>query len=136
MENCIFCRLVAKEIPCVSIYETAQALAFLDIHPRAVGHTMVIPKVHAATLTDLSESEITPLFSVVKKVAQKIQTALRPDGMTIGINQGEASGQTIPHLHVHIIPRFKDDGGGSIHSVVDNPPREELNVIAEKLKIN
>lgn len=134
--DCIFCRMVAKDIPTLSIYEDDQTLAFLDIHPRATGHVMVIPKTHVAVLADLPEAEIEPLFSSVKKVALKIREVLKPDGATIGMNQGEASGQVVPHLHIHILPRWKDDRGGSIQSLVDNPPKEELSVIKEKLKIN
>ncbi len=134
--DCVFCRIVAKEIPSLSIYEDDKTLAFLDIMPRATGHVMVIPKVHVPVLADLPEEEIGPLFTTVKKVALRIREVLGPDGITIGMNQGEASGQVVPHLHVHLLPRWKGDGGGSVQSVVGSPPKEELSVIKEKLKIN
>lgn len=134
--DCVFCRIIAKEIPSLSIYEDEKTLAFLDIMPRATGHVMVIPKVHVPVLSDLPEAEIGPLFSTVKKVALKIREVLAPDGVTIGMNQGEASGQVVPHLHIHLLPRWQNDGGGSMQSIVNKPPREELSVIQEKLKIN
>ena len=124
--DCIFCKIVSKEIPTTLVYEDAHAVAFLDIHPRAPGHTMVIPKMHAATLLELPEREIGPLFGAVKAVAAKIERALAPDGFTIGVNHGDASGQSVKHLHVHIIPRWKDDGGGSVHSVVHKPTDEPI----------
>lgn len=97
---------------------------------------MVIPVRHAETLLELPESEIAPFFSAVKKVTRQLTEALRPDGFTIGINQGPASGAMIDHLHVHILPRFHDDGGGSVHSVVHNSPQESLGEIADKIRSN
>lgn len=108
-------------------------MAFLDINPRAVGHAMVIPKAHAANILDLPAEEVSPLFSAVKAVTTKIQKALNPDGFTIGMNHGDASGQTVKHLHVHIIPRWKDDGGGSIHSVVNKSGTESVEDIQKKI---
>lgn len=134
--DCVFCRIIAREIPSLSIYESEKALAFLDIGPRVTGHVMVIPKVHVPVLADLPEAEIGPLFSAVKKVALKIREVLAPDGITIGMNQGEASGQVVPHLHIHLLPRWQNDGGGSVQSIVNKPPQEELPAIQEKLKIN
>lgn len=131
--DCIFCKIGAKEIPSEMVYEDDHALAFLDIAPRAPGHAMVIPKVHAATFLDLPEAEIGPLFAAVKAVTQKIEQALKPDGFTVGINHGDAAGQTVKHLHVHVIPRWKDDGGGSIHSVVDNAPKEPVADLAKRI---
>jgi len=131
--DCIFCKVVAKEIPSYAVYEDEHTCAFLDINPRAPGHAMVIPKTHAVTLLDLPEAEVGPLFAAVKTVTAKIQKALQPDGFTIGVNHGDAGHQAVKHLHVHVIPRWKDDSGGSVHSVVGNPPQEELTAIAEKI---
>lgn len=117
------------------IYEDEATFAVLDIHPRAPGHTMVMPKVHRETILDLKENEFQPLFSAVKNTAELLKKALAPAGFTIGINQGKASGQTIDHLHIHIIPRFNNDGGGSIHSVVDNPPDKDIAEIAKMIMI-
>ena len=135
MNDCLFCKLAIHEIPAKVVYEDDHTLAFLDVHPRAAGHTVVIPKHHAPTLTELSDAEVGPLFGAVKRVAEKVLAALEPDGLTIGVNHGTASGQTIPHLHVHIIPRFTDDGGGSIHSIVPDSVSVDLDAVAKKLGI-
>jgi histidine triad (HIT) family protein len=135
-ENCLFCKIVSKQIPAKIIFEDSHVLAFLDVAPRAIGHTMVIPKVHAPNILALPAEELAPLFDAVKKVDGMLSKALRPDGMTIGVNQGRASGQEVDHLHVHLMPRWHNDGEGSIQSVVNTPPQESLDVIAEKIKIS
>lgn len=132
--DCLFCKIAKKEIPAEIIYEDGHALAFLDIDPRAPGHTMIVSRHHGATILDLPESEIGPVFSAVKKVVDLLKNQLGPDGFTIGINQGLVSGQTVEHLHIHILPRFLGDKGGSIHTTVNNPPKEPLKEIAAKLR--
>lgn len=135
--DCLFCKIVKKEIPAEIIYEDEKTLAILDITPRSPGHTMVLSKFHSETMLDLPEKEIEPLFSAVKKVTELIEKSLKPEGFTIGINHGKISGQVIDHLHIHIIPRFKNDGGSSIHSVVNNPSKKSLKEIkSEIIKFN
>jgi histidine triad (HIT) family protein len=134
MMDCIFCKIINKEIDSKIIYEDNQNLAFLDIHPHAPGHTVIIPKKHTKTILELDASEIKDLFTALKNTLEIIQKALNPDGFTIGINHGESAGQVIPHLHIHLIPRFKNDGGGSIHSVVLNKPKESIEEIYNKIK--
>ena len=133
--DCLFCKIAKKEIPADIIYENADTLAFLDIHPKSPGHAMVIPKVHRENLIDLHPSDVGPLFLAVQEVAKKINKALKPSGFTIGINHGKVSGQVIDHIHVHIIPRFAGDQGGSIHSVVNNQPKESIKEMANRIKI-
>lgn len=132
--DCLFCKIVQKEIPSETVYEDEKTMAFLDIHPRSLAHTVVISRHHSPTILELPAAEIGPLFEAVKKVIALIETKFSPQGFTIGINHGKISGQTIDHLHVHIIPRFEGDGGGSIHSVVDNPPAESIQWVGEKLR--
>lgn len=132
--KCVFCNIANKQISAEVLYEDSRTMAFLDVMPRAPGHTVVIPKYHAETIVDLPDSEVGPAFLTVKKLTAIITKALKPNGFTIGINHGKVSGQTIDHLHIHIIPRFDDDGGKSIHSVVNNPPKESLKEIAEKIR--
>jgi histidine triad (HIT) family protein len=134
MEDCIFCKIIKKEIPAEIVYENSYALAFLDIQPRSTGHVMVIPKEHAPDLLSLEEKLVGPLFFATRQVAKMIQIALLPDGLTFGINQGRASGQEVSHLHIHIMPRFHGDRGGPIQGVVDNPPKEDLKSIADKIR--
>lgn len=132
--DCIFCKIAAKEIKGEIIYEDEHAFAILDIMPRTKGHTMVIPKTHAPTLLELADDEIGPVFQAVKKVTARLYQVLAPDGFTVGINHGDVSGQTVKHLHIHVMPRWNGDKGTSIHSVVNNPPQEELSVLSAKLK--
>ena len=116
-------------MPALVVYEDDHALGFLDVTPRAPGHVIVIPKVHMPTVLALSDPELTPLFLAVKKVDELLSRTLKPDGMTIGINQGKASGQEVGHLHVHLMPRWHGDGGGATQSVVHNAPKESLDEI-------
>jgi histidine triad (HIT) family protein len=131
--DCLFCKIVNGGIPSEKIYEDDVAFAFLDINPLAPGHTVIVPKIHVENILDLPESQAGPLFLGVKRVTGSINLALKPHGFTIGINHGKVSGQVIDHLHIHVIPRFEGDGGGSIHSVVKNPPQEPISAIKEKI---
>ena len=133
MSECIFCKIINKEIPAEIVYEDANALGVLDIHPRGPGHTTILPKFHAETIINLPEEKIGSVFKAVRSMVERLNSALRPDGFTIGINHGLAAGQAVPHLHVHIIPRYKNDGGVSLQALVDNPPKESLRSIKEKI---
>lgn len=132
--DCLFCKIGKGEIPSEVVYEDPHTLAFLDIHPRAPGHTVVISKFHSKGLIDLPDEEGDRLWRSVRRVTQAVEGALEADGFTIGINHGSVSGQTVDHLHVHILPRFVGDGGSSIHSVVSNPPTETLKEIGDKIR--
>src|SRR5438105_2175385 len=114
--ECLFCKIARKEIKSLIVYEDDHALGFLDVKPRAPGHTMVIPKVHAPNILELPDGEVAPLCMAVKRVAELLSLRLKPDGITIGLNQGRASGQEVDHLHVHLMPRWKNDGGSAIQS--------------------
>ncbi len=133
MEECLFCKIIRKEIPAQFIFEDDESVAVLDVSPRAPGHTMVLPRSHAAHIMELNEESVGPVFRTVRRVTAALQKAFTPDGFTIGINHGRAAGQAIDHLHVHIIPRWRDDGGHSIHSLVTNTPRESLEEIRSKI---
>ncbi len=129
MENCIFCKIIRGEIPNYTVYQDDHCLAFLDIHPVTKGHVVVIPKVHAETLLDLNDESIKEFFVGVKRTQERIQTILSPDGFNVGWNHGDAGGQAVKHLHVHILPRWNGDGGGSLHSIV----KKESDVSVEDL---
>ena len=131
--DCLFCKIVNGGIPSEKIYEDEASFAFLDIHPMAPGHTILVPKTHAENILDLPEMVVGPLFLAVKKVTGAVSSALQPHGFTIGINHGKVSGQAIDHLHIHVVPRFQGDGGGSIHSVVKNQSSESVTAIKEKI---
>lgn len=120
MQDCIFCKIINKEIPNYTVYEDSHVLAFLDITPRAKGHTLVIPKVHAETLLDLNEEIAKELLPAVQKVMNRMEAVLKPDGYNVGWNHAEAGGQVVPHVHIHVLPRWNGDGGGNMHSIVDS----------------
>lgn len=112
MSDCIFCRIAAGALEAEIVYQDEAAVAFLDRHPAARGHVMVIPRVHAANLLELDEAEVGRLFLSVKKVMQKVSDALRPLAMNVGWNHGKDAGQHVFHLHVHVLPRFHAGGRG------------------------
>lgn len=129
--DCIFCKIGAKQLPSHIVYEDTHAVAFLDIHPHAKGHTVVIPRVHVENLLDLNEQLYHDFLVAVKKTMERISVVLHPDGFTIGWNHGEAGGQVVPHLHVHIFPRYEGDGGSSMHGVINNPSEVSVADIAQ-----
>lgn len=131
--KCLFCSIARKEIPAKIVYEDAITLAFLDIHPRSPGHTVIIPKAHAENIVTADDALTASVFLTVRKIAGILNSTLKPKGFTIGINHGSISGQVIAHLHVHVIPRYEGDGGGSIHSVVNYPSPLSLDEVAEKI---
>lgn len=108
--NCIFCKIVAGEIPATKVYEDADVLAFMDIGPIVKGHTLVIPKQHFDPLTATPEPVLAKLMAVVKKIAAAQMSGLRADGVNVMQANGVAAGQVVPHLHFHVIPRFATDG--------------------------
>jgi histidine triad (HIT) family protein len=106
--NCIFCRIAAREIPAEIVYEDQHAMAFLDIDPLFPGHTLLIPKGHCETLTDLPPGQVAPLFQNAQKLTRAVESALEAEGSFLGINNRIS--QSVPHLHIHIVPRRKKDG--------------------------
>jgi histidine triad (HIT) family protein len=134
MADCIFCKIIAREVPAHTVYENDHVLAFLDIHPASRGHTMVIPKVHAERLDQLDDRHIGPLFQGVKTVMAVLEQALKPGGMNVGWNHGWAAGQHVNHLHVHLIPRYAGDGGGGIQSLIRSSAKEDLASIAGQIR--
>ena len=109
-DDCVFCKIIKKEIPCVRVYEDDKTLAFLDINPINKGHTLVIPKNHHENLYDLPDEEYHACLDSVRKVARAIKESIRPDGLNLGMNNGRSAGQVVFHAHFHLIPRFLTDG--------------------------
>lgn len=114
MNDCVFCKIVKDELPSTKIYEDDTTLAFLDITPVNIGHTLVIPKAHFENILETPEDVIAHMMKVVKKVSHGIE-ALKPDGININMNNRAAAGQVIFHSHIHVIPRYKNDGFGLWH---------------------
>jgi histidine triad (HIT) family protein len=134
MDNCIFCKIVKGEIASEKIFEDDTVLAFLDVMPKSPGHTMVVPKIHAEFFEDVPKDDVGHFFSVAQDMVTLIKKALTPDGFTLGMNHGKVSGQEVPHVHFHIMPRWIGDGGHSIQSVVSNKPAQDIKTIAEKIR--
>lgn len=133
MNDCLFCRIARHEIPSEVVYEDEATIAFLDIHPRAPGHTVVIAKQHSSGMFDLPDEALSPLFRAVKKVDDLLVKKLHADGLTIGVNQGKVSGQEVDHLHIHLFPRFTNDKGSAVQSVVNNPAQESVMEMRKKI---
>lgn len=113
--DCIFCKIISKEIPTKILYEDEYTIAFLDAFPVAKGHTLVIPKQHYAKIQDLPSEINEKLFNTVHKLIPKVDSL---QGSTlVAIHNGKDSGQEIPHVHVHLIPRNKNDSAGPVHSM-------------------
>lgn len=124
---CIFCQIVGGEIPSYKVYEDDKILAFLDIQPVAPGHTLVIPKKHYADLGEISEEDLKNLILSVKKLSTEIKAKLGAGGYNVTNNNGLAGGQTVPHIHFHIIPRLANDGLESWpHRVYEAGEAEEI----------
>ena len=124
--SCIFCRIVAGEIPAEVVAREPEVVAFLDVQPLADGHVLVVPRAHVALLEDLEPAAADALLRAVVRLARPVREALGAAGTTIGVNNGEATGQTIPHVHVHIVPRWEGDGAGSIHTIFRRRTRRSL----------
>lgn len=111
-ENCIFCKLAGGEIPTATLYEDEDFRVILDADPAAKGHALIIPKEHYANLYELDDELAGKVLVLAKKMITKLTDILGCDGYNIVQNNGEAAGQTVFHFHMHLIPRFKDDGVG------------------------
>lgn len=107
--HCIFCKIIQGHVPSAKVIETAQAVAFLDIHPVNHGHTLLLPRAHHPELADLSEELAAYLGSLLPRLSRAVAAATGAAGINIVMNNGRAAGQTIEHCHWHIIPRFNDD---------------------------
>jgi len=110
MGDCIFCKIVAGEIPSARVYEDESVVAFLDINPVNPGHTLVVPRVHVERLTEAEEGLLAAVAVAVGKCARAVMAATGAEGFNVLQNNGPCSGQVVPHLHVHIIPRNAADG--------------------------
>jgi len=128
----IFAKILRGEIPAIKVYEDDRTLAFMDIMPQAQGHTLVIPKAEAVTLLDLSADDAAYTIQIVQKVARAIEKALDASGIVLMQLSGETAGQTVPHVHFHLIP-------SSIHELrkhaAEMGDQEEIKATAEKIKL-
>ena len=109
MDNCVFCKIIQGDIPSATVYEDNDFKAILDVGPAARGHVIILTKKHYANLMEADDAVLSGIMIVAKKIATALKKTYQCDGINILQNNGEASGQTVFHLHVHVIPRFKED---------------------------
>lgn len=132
--NCIFCKIVAGELPSSKVYEDADALAFMDIGPIVRGHTLVIPKEHMDPVTAAPPAVLQKLILVVQQIARAQLRAFKADGINIMQSNGRAAGQVVPHLHFHVIPRFRSDGHHWNWQAHPYQNAEEMGSLANQIK--
>lgn len=132
--QCIFCRLVAGEIPAARVYEDDQTLAFMDLGQVNPGHVLVALKRHAATLLDLTPDEAAAVMRTAHRIAQAVQAAFDPPGLTLLQCNGREGDQTVFHFHLHVVPRHGNDGIALSWPRKD-PPREQLDAYAAQLRL-
>ena len=133
VSDCIFCKIVAGEIPASKVYEDDHFLAFLDISQVTPGHTLVIPKKHARNLLEMTPDETADFFNVVSTVTKKVESATQPQGMNIISNMEEIAGQSVFHTHVHILPRYSQDDDLKIDFIAHEPDFNHLVQLAKDI---
>ncbi len=107
--DCVFCKVVAGEIPCFKLHEDDRTLSFMDINPASPGHALVIPKAHHADLFAMSEALLAACAATAKTVASAVQLTLAPDGLNLVQANGAGAAQSVPHFHIHVLPRRRGD---------------------------
>jgi histidine triad (HIT) family protein len=132
-DNCIFCKIAAGEIPSQTIYEDEDFRAILDLGPATKGHTLILPKEHAANLFELSDETAAKLTPLARKLGKQLVEKLGADGLNVIQNNGEVAGQTVMHYHLHLIPRYKDDGQHLLWKPGESTP-EGLKEICDRIK--
>jgi histidine triad (HIT) family protein len=112
VDDCVFCKIIVGRLPSMKIDEDDSTLTFMDIHPLSSGHCLVVPKHHAATIFEADVRDLEAAMVTAKRVALAIQEALQPDGLNVLQANGAAAFQSVPHFHLHLIPRWANDGKG------------------------
>jgi histidine triad (HIT) family protein len=133
MTDCVFCRIVAGQIPATVVWEDAHTLAFMDIGQVNPGHVLVALKAHAENVYLLDDTQAGAVFRSVARIARAIRSAFSPAGLSIYQANGPAAGQTVFHFHIHLVPRHEADGM-SFTWPVKNPPREKLESYAAQIR--
>lgn len=135
MSDCIFCSIVAGDIPSSVVYEDEQVLAFLDITQVTKGHTLVVPKEHFRNLLEMDEKASTALFAKIPQIAQHLKEQLGASGVNLISNMEASAGQTVFHTHVHLLPRFDETDGLHITFDANEPDFPALAQLADKLRM-
>ena len=129
---CVFCRVVRGEAPSYVVHEDDATVAFLDLTPASRGHTLVVPRAHVEHLWDADADSAAAVMRAAHTVAALLRDRLRPDGLTLRQNTGQASGQVVPHLHLHLVPRW--DGDGTVGWPWPPPVDPDLSALLRQLR--
>ncbi len=127
MTDCVFCKIRDGQIPSMKVYEDERTLVIMDINPLTAGHCLVLTKTHAPTIWDSSVDDLQAAMTTAKKVAAGLREAVKPDGLNVLQANGAAAFQSVPHFHLHLIPRWNNDGKGFDWKLV---PGDRANIIA------
>ena len=133
MSECVFCRIVARQIPATVVYEDEHTLAFMDLGQVNPGHVLVAVKAHAENLYALSDAQAGAVLRAAARVARAIRDAFKPEGLSVYQANGKAAGQTVFHYHVHLVPRHEGDGM-ALSWPLKNPPRDKLEEYAARIR--
>ncbi|MBI3458258.1 MAG: HIT family protein [Candidatus Rokubacteria bacterium] len=131
--DCVFCKIRDGQIPSTRVYEDERTLAFMDINPLNDGHCLVVTRAHATTLYDVAEADLQAVVVTAKRVAVALREALKPDGLNVLQANGAAAFQSVPHFHLHLIPRRTGDGKGFDWKLVPGD-RARIQATAEKIR--
>ena len=132
MIDCVFCKIVAGQIPSTKVFEDEHTLAFMDIGQVNPGHVLVTVRKHAASVFELEENQAEAVGRAVVRISRALRKAFEPEGLSVYQANGKAAGQTVFHYHVHVLPRHAGDGM-ELTWPVKNPPREKLEDYAAKI---
>ncbi len=131
--DCVFCKIRDGQIPSTRVYEDARTICFMDINPVSEGHCLVVSRAHAATIFDAAEADLLACIATAKRVAGALRAALQPDGLNLLQANGAAAFQSVPHFHLHLIPRWAGDGKGFDWTLVPGD-RARIQATAEKVR--
>ncbi len=132
--DCIFCKIVADQLPSVRVYEDDRSVAFMDIGPVVKGHVLVVPRTHYDPITATPDDVLSHLIGVVRRIAQAQMDGLGADGINVSQANGRCAGQVVPHIHFHIIPRFEDDGHHWNWTPKKYDGDDEMSTLADKIR--
>ena len=131
--NCIFCKIVAGQIPCFKLFEDDETLAFMDINPAHDGHCLVVAKEHYPTVFEISDEALSAVARSVRKVARAVNLAISPEGLNLVQANGEGAQQSVKHFHVHVLPRELSDES-KLNWGVKPGNRDMIAVLAERIR--
>jgi histidine triad (HIT) family protein len=131
--GCVFCRIIDGDLPSMRIYEDERTIVIMDINPLNSGHCLILTKAHAPTLWDADPADLQAAITTAQKVATALKTAVKPDGLNMLQANGPAAFQSVPHYHLHLIPRWHNDGKGFDWALVSGD-RAQIQAIGERLR--